>query len=322
MIHLQITNKNNEIIFSNLKKEHIGKFRDNKNSKAKKYLRSYYKKEEEFDVWLVSEDQDLYKSNKLFNKTCKTYLPIVNGLYQDYSMNLLAGMHTIATIQAKMVQKIEPFVSGATQGKQEDRIQIVKDTIQYKSPDDVADLVCFLSKRIEELDVHLESLKIIEGGINKTKTKIEGHHLHKVLLNIYDPFKGSFSDESIKVNFDRIDESLKLSFDYKIFHLVFHHIFDNASKYSKKDDTIHFIFSSENKLVIEMHSLTIENPQQVFLRGISGNNAGELAGNGIGMFVIKKGLQVMGMNISLKDGGKLKNSPSYSKNKFIIDCNL
>lgn len=322
MIYLQITNENNEIMFSNLKKEHIDEFDNSKKSKGKEYLRSYYKEEKEFSVWLVSEDRDLYKSNKLFNKTYKTYLSIVDGLYQNYSMNLLAGVHTIATIQAKMVQKIEPFIIGAAQGKQENRMQNVKNIIQNKKPDDIADLVCFLSKRIDELNIHLESLKIIEKGINKTKTEMRKHSLRSVLLNIYDPFKDLFNDKNINVVFDKVDEALQLSLDYKIFSLVFHHIFDNASKYSKKDDTINFIFSSKGKLIIQMHSLTIENPETVFLRGVSGGNVGELAGDGIGMFVIKKGLQVMGMDISLKDDGKLNNSPNYSKNKFIIDCNL
>ncbi len=319
MIRLQITNKDDEIIFSNLGEGDINKFKDKKNCKKEKYLRSYYKEEKEFNVWIVSEDKDLYKSNKLFNKTCKTYLPIINGLYKDYSMNLLAGIHTIVTIQAKMSQKIEPFIKGATKGKQEERIRTVKNTMKDKTPEKVAGLVCFLSKRIEELNVHLESLKIIEGS-RKQKTNVEKYFLYSVLLNVYDPFKQSFNDKNIRVVFNRIDKSQELSLDYKIFNLVFHHIFDNASKYSKKNDTIHFIFSSDNKLIIQMHSLTIENSEQVFLRGVSGGNVGGLAGDGIGMFVIKKGLQVMGMNIDIKDDGVLKNSPAYSKNKFIIDC--
>ena len=323
MIYLSITSKNNESLFSNIEDSHSKIFVNNKNSKSKtKHLRSFYKELSEYNVWIISNDADLYKSNKLFKKTCQTYFPIIESLYQNYSMSIKASMHTIATIQAKMSQKIEPFIKDAQKGKQEERLKTVEKNLLNKSGKENADLICFLGKRIEELDIHLESLKILDSNIGFNLSNLKKHPLHKILLNTYDPFKQAFDDKNIKVVFDRVDENIKIRIDYKVFNLIFHHFFDNAAKYSKANDKIEFIFSSNRDLVVKMHSLKIEDVNSIFKKGISGNNSGELAGDGIGMFVIKKSLQIMNMDISLIDKGRLNNHPQYHKNEFIINCNI
>ena len=118
-----------------------------------------------------------------------------------------------------------------------------------------------------------------------------------------------------------MQEEVNITADYDIFSLVMHHFFDNTAKYSKSADEIEFIFSSDNKLVIKMHSLTIEDRVKVFEAGYSGHNVGELAGNGIGMSVIKSGLLIMDMDIEITDAGYMHNDNKYSKNAFAIDCN-
>jgi signal transduction histidine kinase len=172
-----------------------------------------------------------------------------------------------------------------------------------------------LSKRVEEIDTHLKSLSILE---NKTAVELRSHPLKNMLLNIYSPFKASFNEKKIKVIFERIDENIKIVSDYKIFSLVMHHFFDNAVKYSKIEDEISFIFSTKNELIINMHSLKIEDQTKIFEIGVSGNNTDSLAGDGIGMHVIKKGLKVMNMDISIKDSGQLEKHQRFNKNCFII----
>lgn len=315
MIYLQITNNKKEIIFDNIPNKYIAIFQNEKNSKHEHSLRSFYKQSESTNIWMVSKDKDLYKSSKIFNKTFDLYEDLITSFYNNYSINLLSNIHTISTIQAKMSQKIEPFIKGAETGKQEDRIQTVINTLSKSDDRKSADLICHLSKRIKELNIHLESLKVLT---NKTITDLENRTLKSVLLEIYELFKDRFSEKNITINFERVDGTSQMQMDYKIFNLVMHHFFDNAVKYSKHNDSIDFIFSTNGELVIKMHSLIIENKDEIFKQGYSGKNAHDLAGDGIGMYVIEQGLNIMNMSIEIKSGEALNNAQGYSRNTFII----
>ena len=169
-------------------------------------------------------------------------------------MHIASNTHTIVTIQAKMSQKIEPFIAGAK----------VQDVLKEKSSSEVEQLICNLSKGIEELGTHLESLSLIA---NKISAELTEYNLKEVLLNYYEQCKETFENKKIKVNFDRIPDEQKIKINYKLFDLVMHHFFDNAAKYCKENSNIEIIFSTERKIVIEMNSLTIENYEDIFHRG-------------------------------------------------------
>ncbi len=218
-----------------------------------------------------------------------------------------------------MAQKIEPYIKNAKQGTQDTRINQVILNLSSHDENKIADMICHLGKRIEELDFHLDSLNILT---NKTITDIKTHPLKKTLLSIYDPFKESFQSKQIKVNFGGINEETSINIDFKIFNLVMHHFFDNATKYSRDEDEIIFQYSKDQELVIKMHSLTIEDDQDIFNLGFSGANTKDMAGNGIGMHIIKKGLNIMEMDIKTSSTGTLNKNKQYSKNIFVITTNM
>lgn len=317
MIYLELKNKD-KIIFSNIPKEHKKTFETDKNYK-KNNIKSFFKKDENhISIWLITNDKDLYKSPKLFNKTFDIINRITNELSNHYSLVTLSNTHTIATIQAKMAQQLEGFIEEDIQrGEYQKSILKVEEVVK-KNILEAAKLICDLSKRVKEIDTHLKSLQILNTKVGELS--LTQHPLKKILLKIYAPFEKKFQDKNIRIVFDRIKETENIKIDYDIFNLVMHHFFDNATKYSKNNDRIEFIFSTNNELFINMHSLTIENKDKIFNMGYSGDNAGNLAGNGIGMNVIKRGLLAMNMDINIIDNGRLNNHDKYSKNKFIITC--
>ncbi len=317
MIYLELK-ENSNLIFSNIPEEYKTTFINNQSSK-KDNVKSFFKKDNNHtSIWLITDDKDLCKSPKLFNKTFNFINKIINGLYSHYSLVTLSNTHTIATIQAKMSQQLEGLIGeNAQRGEYQKSVLKIENKIK-ENINEAAKVICDFSKRVEEIDIHLKSLEILS---NKTAIKLNSHPLKKMLLRIYAPFESKFQSKNIYINFDKVPEDVKIKADYDIFSLVMHHFFDNATKYSKSNDEIEFIFSSGNKLVTRMHSLTIENKNKVFDMGYSGKNVGELAGNGIGMNTIKQGLSGMHMDIEITDTGQLDKNNRYSKNVFIISCN-
>lgn len=318
MISIEITSKNQNIIFSNISPQHKEAFKNNKSSK-KDGIRSVFKKDKDgIGFWLITSDSNNYKSTKTANKIFNVLLELFTGIHKHYEIVTLSNSHTIATIQAKMSQQIEALTGSSKE--QRGSYQKTMDNVKIKIEKDTraaANIICGLNKRIEEINTHLKSLQILE---NKTEVDLKKHPLKNMLLNIYSPFQDGFKDKQIKINFDRINENLKIIVDFKIFSLVMHHFFDNAVKYSKNEDEIFFIYSRDSNLVVNMHSLKIKEEDNIFDIGVSGQNADTLAGDGIGMHVIKKGLNIMHMDIEIKDNGVLDNNPTFNKNCFIIKC--
>lgn len=321
MIYLEIKDKDENIIFSNIKESHKAIFGDNKSSKyATNKTRGILKVNgDESSIWMISENDDsLFKSAKMFNKTFNIYQSIAKGFYDHYSLMTLSNTHTIATIQAKMSQKMESLIGfNKMRGSYQEVIKNVKNIVE-QSPHKTAELICELNKRIEEIDSHLQSLSIIS---NQTALDLQYHHLKTTLLNIYAPFKNNFNEKNIHVDFERVNTDIKILIDYKILSLVMHHFFDNATKYAKSNHEICFIYSQDNKLVVTMHSLNIKNTDKIFTIGYSGENTDTLAGHGIGMNVIKRGLLAMNMDISVCSEPLVKDS-NNGKNTFVISCQL
>ena len=195
MIYLELKNKES-IVFSNIPEKYKIMFRENKNSKLSN-IRSFFKKDGQTITWLITNDKDLCKSSKLFNKTFKLIHEITNGLYKHYSLVTLSNTHTIATIQAKMAQQLEDLIGENTQrGEYQKSVEKVKTKIQ-SSLDETAKLVCDFSKRVEEIDKHLKSLEILDNKVRQLK--LVSHPLKKMLLRIYAPFESKFQDKSIYI---------------------------------------------------------------------------------------------------------------------------
>ncbi len=321
MIYFEIKNKDGEIVASNIKNfNFLDKFNNEKNQKvilSGKEIKSGF---EEFDfgsVWLIAENEkDLFKSSKFFKKTMKIYGCLSRDFLLYYINKIKNHSHTLKNLQGQMKQKVEGLITDNINNKcdnYEEFKRRVKEEVA-KDTDSATDIICYLNKRIFDIDAHIESFEILSLGSRK-EINYSNHNVRKVLLHIAQPFLENFKQNGVTLKFDFDDnfaESNKLLFDYKIFNLAIYNFFDNAVKYSKPYSYIKIYFEKKSNffcIKFEMYSLRIEKDEleKVFQEGYSGRNAGEEAGDGIGMFEIEKALKLNNMEMII--------IPDYSKSE-------
>lgn len=335
MTYFEVRNKNGEIIISNMQKcKYWESFGHDKNRSIKmdgKNIRSGQCDFDDGSVWLIEEDnKDLIKSTKLFKRTMRIYGEMAGSFLDYYLHKIRAHSHTLRSIQGKMKQKVDSLAK-----KEDFRGQNYlesKNKIAEKVRGDVdksAEVLCYLNKRISEIDAHIEGFDVLYMG-DEMDVKIELHDLKRTLQNIIAPFHEDLSTKGIQVNFhikDGYSKENKVGLDYKLMNLAFVNFFDNAIKYSKPNSDLDISFIKTGKgfvLDISMMSLRIEHDEleRIFEEGYSGKYASEEAGDGIGMYVIRKSLGMMNTSIRIEpDYGMstIFNEKQYVKNKFIFE---
>jgi len=154
------------------------------------------------------------------------------------------------------------------------------------------------------------------------------HKIHKVIILTLNPFWLDLIENNININ---IQASLeKVIIDYKTISVALSHIFDNATKYIMPNSELKISFTNSNNYIIiefDMISLKVEPEEieKIFTEGISGywSEQLELAGDGIGMYMISKLIKLnkgdveFKANVDRTKAMKYNNIP-YENNKIII----
>lgn len=335
MIYSEVRNKDGEIIFSNVREcIYFDRLVNEKNSIIKAGIKNIKSKIDCFgdiSVWLIVEgDSDLLKSSKLFKKTMRIYGEMSNLFLEYYLHKIRAHSHTLRSIQGKMKQKMDGLAS-KKDFRGQNYAESVK-SISNKVTNNVnktADVLCYLNKRISEIDVHIEGFDVLYMG-DEVETNIRSHDIKKVLQNIIAPSLEELSKIDIGVNFhikDEYSRENKVPLDYKLMNLAFINFFDNAIKYARPDSKMDIFFEKNGthfELKIVMMSLRIEHDEieKVFRDGYVGKYATEESGDGIGMYVIKKSLEMMHMKVNIVPDYSVSdnlNGKQYVKNSFIFE---
>lgn len=320
MIYFEIRKNNGEVVASNIRKcPHILLFNENRNvTISEKSLKSVEGKFGSVSVWLiVDNEKDLLKSNKLFKKTMNIYAGLSHDFFEYYFSKIRVHSHTLRSIQGKMKQKIDGLADkNDFRGKDyaESKSNIAKKITS--NIDKTADIICYLNKRVAEIDAHIEGFDVLYMG-DQLDVNLESVNIKKVLLSICAPFLADFSKKGVDINFiikDIYANENKIKLDYKMFNLAFCNFFDNAIKYSKPYTPIQITFiKNDNLFILEISMMSLRIDQDelnlIFDEGYSGKNATYDAGDGIGMSVMKKALALTGMNIEV--------FPDYSESENI-----
>lgn len=170
-----------------------------------------------------------------------------------------------------------------------------------------------------------ENLYTEKPNLNKKR-----HKIHRVLMNVFYPFFSDFQEKNIKVNIHRSEE--KANFDYDSIGVAFFHLFENAHKYTKPDSHLNIYIhtdDSQQKIVFQMHSLAINDSEipHIFCEqwsSLLATSTGK-AGNGLGMFIVKKLIEMNNGKISIEPNINSRREYSYNglqipyqENKIII----
>ena len=332
MIYFEVKQKSGEVVASNIQKcPHLSMFKENRNMTIRdKNLKSAEGEYNSVSVWLIVDgEQDLLRSNKLFKKTMKIYADMSHDFFEYYFSKIRVHSHTLRSIQGKMKQKIDGLATKKDfHGKDyaESKSNIAE---KIKSNmDKAADTLCYLNKRVVEIDAHIEGFDVLYMG-DEQDINLETVNIKKVLLSIFAPFLADFSKKDVEVNFvikDDYADMNRIKVDYKMFNLAFCNFFDNAIKYSKPYSPIHITFLKENDsfvLEVSMMSLRIDQNELdlIFDEGYSGRHATRDAGDGIGMSVMRKALDLTGMSIKvIPNYGESENvsGQKYIRNTFKV----
>lgn len=279
-------------------------------------------------IEFITKDPDLLRSNKLFKKGLIIAKTLSISFFEYYLNAVKRHSHTLKTIQGQMKQKAESIVHDIKSLSHNEYKKEVASRIK-NDPDLAADVICYLNKRIDDINAHIESFEILSLGREK-EIEINSHNIKKVLLRIVQPFYDDFNQIGVSVGFEINDdfaENNKVDFDYKTFNLAIYNLFDNSVKYIKPYSAMKILLENQNEkyiLKMNMLSLRIERDEQekIFDEGYSGINANELAGVGMGMYITRRALKLNNIKISVVadySKSEIYNSKQYIYNNFIIE---
>ncbi len=157
------------------------------------------------------------------------------------------------------------------------------------------------------------------------------HPIHKVVILTINPFWLDLIEKKVVINIQPFNERIVI--DYKTISVALSHIFDNATKYVMPHSEFKVIFENTNDTIIikfDMVSLEVEDYEltEIFKENVSGRYAieNELAGDGVGMYMIKKLVKLNNGSVSFSKNvdiskKRVYNTLSYENNVIEIRLN-
>ncbi len=327
MIYFQIQDENGQILAENMQGfSRRQELQNNKNFSEYKGgigIRSAYENIENINIWIVAENEkDLLKSSKIFKKTFNIYKAVALDVAKRHMEQISAHAHVLNTLQGQIRQKIQGFAADSEfygETYTESVSKIVKLVEQNKKA--AADLICYLQKRTIDMRAHLLGTEVIYLG-GQYEIKSVSVSLRRAILNQYTPFISELENYRVKMRFF-FEDNCEVTVDKNMFSLVMYNFFSNVVKYIKSDSEIYLNYSSDTKsLDISMVSLKMDRKEltNIHENGIRGRHAENLAGKGMGLFVINKALKLMNkpsMNISPNyEKSSTENGLTYIENHF------
>lgn len=278
------------------------------------YCRSFQYEGIEYIIYLEAENNDEKKSGAI-RKRFFDILERVSKNFMDEQRNRFNKYnHIIQTISTQILQKMNGFW-GDTKWHSSEYSEALKniENISSLKKNETSRLIHYFNKMSIDLKSHVEGWDIIYIKDNYTPS-YEEVSLKKAILNQYSSFAEDFNELNIQIRFsDYFSEEYTVYLDKKLFSLIMYNFFSNVLKYSMPEEVVRFNYSDELKsLDISMYSTRIERVEisKIFddgVRGIHANDASS-SGNGSGLYVIKKSLDLMCMPNMYID-------PQYTKSK-------
>jgi signal transduction histidine kinase len=284
-------------------------------------------------TYLCRADKDAIESSKLFKKEIKFYsemlgafIDIKDEVHSDGIKFVKRLIHNLTSLHAHILQDLYVLVSqesltGSVNAA--NQLEVVEKALKENQSGLASGYLRLLKNAVaikSEINV-FNKLYSKKADINE-----KFHNIHKVLKNVSSMYFQDFQEKSIIVT-QNICQSDAL-FDYESVSVALHHLFQNAVKYTMSNTALNIKFQPEKddlRVVLEMTSLPITQDEidQIFDDGYSGKAARQqsLAGDGVGMGVAKKLLEINGTKLFVDAGAPLYSrlGISYAENRFYID---
>ena len=232
-------------------------------------------------------------------------------------------IHNLTSLNAHNIQEIDDFIP---QELLASNYQKLLEYIQKEiSRDSKNAALMFL--RIAKHNVHMKTEFSIYKKLDRLDATLEfsPNPIRKVILNILHTFFADFTNKNIYVFVQEFNGRVKI--DYESIQVALYHLIENASKYSMSNTKIEITFEeniNEVDVIFKMKSLYLDKDEveKIFLEGYSGKVAKEckLNGDGIGMWQIKRMMELNSGNIKFINGQEIeiKENIEFAENKIIL----
>jgi len=269
-------------------------------------------------IYACSYNTDM--TNKLFLfffdavvSLSKAYIDRITDIKSEANRNLRRMKHNISRYQTIIKEDLDSFLPIEDIHENEWPAIVQNMTSQiHRNSKNAAGVFLHTRKNIQLAISEMDAYDIL---VSETKSiALQSHEIHKVVMLSLQPFIGAFNDKKIKINLGQCSNTVNIHYDS--FSVALGHFWDNAIKYTVPDTTVDIIFDSDKDYVIvtmSMNSLAFKEKEmnRLFEEGYSGSYARSLSlsGNGIGLFYIKKILELNGGEFEIIPG---KSNYSYN----------
>lgn len=153
-----------------------------------------------------------------------------------------------------------------------------------------------IQSAVEQINYLIDTILLIgRAELKKLKFEPELNDLNQFCLNLIEEFPVNSSDPTLI--YQDFGRQLPMFFDKNILHIILKNLISNALKYSPQNSTVELsVFVADEVVSIEVKDQGIGIPnqdyEQLFEAFYRGSNVGEIAGNGLGLAVVKNLVEV------------------------------
>lgn len=332
MIFFEIRDKENKVIISTIEySPHKDLFFDNESeNRVVQKQRNVFRKFSSGSVRIIGDiDDSLIAHNGVREKTALAFaclIPGVEALRKEEEVRYTILSHNLTQTHAKMQGEVGRIIKEGLLDNAlfEEQVQRVADRISSLGAESIAHTMLHLSKRINDLSAQIEGFEMIRGT---TRPDLSQYNLKRVLLSFSYPFYDELNAKRVFLDIcfdEQFAQSQQTFLDHAYFNVAMHHFMNNLVKYVRPNSKVTVnLLPSPMRLSFKMKSIYIDRTEvkELFKLEYSGNHVGELAGDGIGMFMIKEALNRMSADIEVIPGNSFEEDASgkkYSDNTFLI----
>lgn len=238
----------------------------NLTNKIFKHYMFFYEKivDEIIDVLELSKQKEFQKTRRLKHNLINHNSNILQELYKLFSQEKFKS-------GANHIDVIQEHIAKDTRKASFTFLKVLKNSNLMKAEFDVYDM---LNKEDPYLDFY-------------------HHQIHKVVVLTLNPFWLDLIEKNITISLQPFNETTYI--DYKSVSVALSHIFDNTTKYILPHSELKISFTNNQdyiSIVFNMMSVKVSQDEieEIFLENVSGywTQKYYLSGDGIGMFMVNK----------------------------------
>jgi light-regulated signal transduction histidine kinase (bacteriophytochrome) len=267
-------------------------------------------------VFFCSKDRKYVESSKLFKAQIKIYSEMIGYLVK--AKNSIARQeveksnrlfHNLTSLNAHTIQELYAFVPQQDlSGSFSEQKRVVEQKLSTNL-NEAAEMFLRILKNEMSLKYEISVYKKLYDP--NPAIAFASHPIHKVVLNTVNLFSQTLAEKSVELIIYPTDA--RLSFDYESMQVILYHIMENSAKYSEPSSTIYISFEESDVaflVAFDMTSLYIhpDEIENIFKDGYSGRQTrfSRNAGNGLGMGISKKLLELNGAQLVIIPGEPVK----------------